>query len=172
VRPIVDHAAGLARGLGYRVDIGDLYQHEADLLDGGPPSGPQVLIIDPWALMLPRCQHLLKRIDALDAPWVQVVIPWSNREPESPEAEARLRAALDANLGRKLAEVRGTSTIAGHGIPTLDDFGMVLPKLILTVVKHYLRHAQAYPPAGPSVERPRLGGFSTDLSTPPESPDD
>jgi FxsC-like protein len=171
VRPIVDHAAALARGLGYRVDIGDLDQHEADLLSGGPPLGPQVLIVDPWALMLPRCQHLLKRIDALDAPWVQVVVPWSNREPESPEAEARLRAALDATLGRKLAEVRGTSAIAGHGIPTLDDFSMVMPKLILTVVKHYLRNALAYPPAGPSVERPRLGGFSTDLSTPPESPD-
>jgi FxsC-like protein len=172
-RPIADHAAGLARGLGYRVDIGDLDQHEADLLSGDPPSGPQVLIIDPWALMLPRVQQLLKRIDALDAPWVQVVVPWSNREAVSPDAEARLRTALDVTLGRKLAEVRATSVIAGHGIPTLDDFSLVLPKLILAVVKQYLRHAQAYPPAGPAVERPpRLGGLVTDLSTPPERSDD
>jgi FxsC-like protein len=164
VRPIGDHAAALARGLGYRVDIGDLEQHEDDLLSGGPPAEPQVLIVDPWALMQPRVQEVLERIDSLDAPWVQVVVPWSNRERESPEAEARLRAALDATLKRKLTEVRRTSAMAGHGVPTLDDFGIVLPKLILTTAKQYLRHAQASPPAGPAVERPRLGGFVGALS--------
>ena len=172
VRPIVDHAAALARGLGYRVDLGDLFQHEADLINGGPPAGPQVLIIDPWALQVPRFQHLLERIDALDAPWVQVVILLNHRDTESLDAEAKLRATLETTLRRKLREVRGTSAIAGHGIPTLDDFSMVLPKLILTVVKHYLRHAQAYPPAGPAVERPRLSGLVTDLPTLPESSDD
>src|SRR5262249_6435216 len=96
----------------------------------------------------------------------------NHRDTESMDAGAKLRAALEATLRRKLGEVRGTSAIAGHGIPTLDDFSMVLPKLILTVAKQYLRHAQAYPPAGPAVERPRLRGFVTDLSTPPESSDD
>jgi FxsC-like protein len=166
-RPIADHAAALARGLGYRVEVGDLFQHEADLLSSGPPSGPQILIIDPWALMLPRCQQLLQRLDALDTPWVQAVIPW-NRDGESPNAEGKLRVALDTSITRKLAEVRVTSSRAVHGVPTLDEFSMVLPKLILTAVKQYLRHAQAYPPAGPVLERPRLSEFVADPLIPRE----
>ena len=163
-RPIAEHAAALARGLGYRVEVGDLFQHEADLLTSGPPSGPQILIIDPWALMLPRCQQLLQQLDALNTPWVQVVIPW-NREGESEQAEGKLRVALDTTIARKLAEVRVTSTRAVHGVPTLDEFSMVLPKLILAAVKQYLRHAQAYPPVGPVIERPRLSEFVADPPT-------
>lgn len=163
-RPIADHAAALARGLGYRVEVGDLYQHEAELLTSGPPSGPQILIIDPWALMLPRCQQLLQQLDALDTPWVQAVIPW-NREGETLQAEGKLRVALETTIARKLADVRVTSSRAVHGVPTLDEFSMVLPKLILTAVKQYLRHAQAYPPAGPAIERPRLTEFVADPPT-------
>jgi len=166
-RPIAEHAAALARGLGYRVEVGDLFQHEAELLTSGPPSGPQILIIDPWALMLPRCQQLLQQLDALDTPWVQAVIPW-NRDGESLEAEDKLRVALDATIARKLAEVRVTSSRAVHGVPTLDEFSMVLPKVILTAVKQYLRHAQAYPPVGPVLERPRLSEFVADQPTPLE----
>lgn len=172
VRPIADHAAAVARGLGYQVDIGDLYQHEADLLHGGPPTNPQVLIIDPWALLLPRCQHLLQQFDAMDTPWVQAVVPWVDRDDEGPEAEGKLRVALDATIRRKMTEVRATSAIAVHGVPSLDDFSMVLPKLILTAVKQYLRHAQPFPPAGPVVERPRLSGFGTDPNGSKERPDD
>src|SRR5262249_25904946 len=130
VRPIVDHAAAVARRMGYQVEVGDLYQHEADLISLRPPAAPQVLIVDPWALMLPRLRILLERIDTVNAPWVQVVVPWSDWEAESLESEANLRAVLDATLRRKLAEVRRTSKIAGHGIPTLDGFSDVLPRLI------------------------------------------
>lgn len=169
-RPIADHAADLARSLGYRVEVGDLFQHEAELLTSGPPSGPQILIIDPWALLLPRCQQILQQLDALDTPWVQAVVPW-NREGESMEAEGKLRVALDTTIARKLAEVRVTSSRAVHGVPTLDEFSSVLPRLILTAVKQYLRHAQAYPPAGPVLERPRLSKFVADPPTPLERSD-
>ena len=145
-------------------------QVQAELLTSGPPSGPQILIIDPWALMLPRCQQLLQQLDALDTPWVQAVIPW-NREGETLQAEGKLRVALETTIARKLAEVRVTSSRAVHGVPTLDEFSMVLPKLILTAVKQYLRHAQAYPPAGPAIERPRLTEFVADPPTPLERSD-
>jgi len=48
---------------------------------------------------------------------------------------------------------------------------VVLPKLILTAVKQYLRRAQAYPPAGPVLERPRLSEFVADPPTPLERSD-
>jgi hypothetical protein len=57
------------------------------------------------------------------------------------------------------------------GVPTLDEFSSVLPKLILTAVKQYMRHAQAYPPTGPVLERPRLSKFVADPPTPLERSD-
>ena len=74
--PIAASAAGVARDLGFRAEVGDLDQHEADLLSGDLSPGPQILIIDPWALLVPHSQHLLQRLDARHAPWVQAVIPW------------------------------------------------------------------------------------------------
>ena len=146
VRAIGDHAAALARSLGYRADIGDLEQHAAALLSGGPPDRPEVLIIDPWATTLPHCQHLLQQLDAMDTPWVQVIVAWNGADEELMGAEAKLRGALDSCLPRKLAEGRATSSLAVRGVPSLEDFGMVLPTVIKTAVRHYLRYAQAFPP--------------------------
>ena len=148
VRALADHAAGLARSLGYRADIGDLDQHAGDLLGGGPPARPEVLIVDPWAATLPHCQHLLQQLDALETPWVQVVVAWNSADTEIAGAEAKLRGALDSCLPRKLADGRATSSLAVRGVPALEDFSMVLPTVIKTAVRHYLRYARAFPPDG------------------------
>ena len=160
-RPIAEHAAALARALGYQPEVGDLHTHAADLLASGSPSAPQLLLIDPWALLTPSNQHQLQHLDGLDTPWLQVIIPW-DYAAESPELEGKLRVVLDATLRRKLTEVRATSAGAARGVPDLGDFSMVLPKLILTAVKQYLRNARAFPPSGPTAERPRLSGSLTD----------
>jgi FxsC-like protein len=143
VRGLADHAAGLARSLGYRADIGDLEQHAGELLKDGPPGLPEVLIIDPWAVMLPQCQRLLQKLDAMDKPWVQVVIPWSSADLEIARAEPELRGLLDSCLLRKLAEGRATSALAVRGVPAIEDFSMVLPIVVETAARHYLRYTQA-----------------------------
>ncbi len=155
-RPIAEDAARLARSLEYWAEVGDLGQHEEGLLSGDPRSGPQILIIDPWALLLPRCQQLLRQLDVRRLPWVQVVIPWGTSDDETRKAEGKLRVALDATLRHKLAEVASTSAMAAHGVPGPDDFDLVLRQLIGTAAKRYLGHAAAYPPAGEAVERPRI----------------
>jgi FxsC-like protein len=156
VRPIAEEAARLARSLEYWAEVGDLGQHEEDLLSGDPRSGPQILIIDPWALLVPHSQQLLRQLDARRLPWVQVVIPWSSSDDETRKAEGKLRVALDETLRHKLAEVASTSAMAAHGVPRPDDFDLVLRQLIGTAAKKYLGHAAAYPPRGEAVERPRI----------------
>jgi FxsC-like protein len=155
---IGDYAANLARSMGFRPYVGDLRAHGADLLNGGPPAGPEVMIVDPWAVTRPECQGLLVRFNLPDKPWVQVVIPWNPGDGEVAAAEDRLRAALDFALRRKLERGRVTSAMAVDGVPTLDDFGTVLPWLIRAAEKQYFKYAQVFPPTGPAVGKPMLQG--------------
>jgi FxsC-like protein len=155
-RPVAQEAAAVARSLGYAVEVADLFQHEDDLLPGDSRYGPQILIIDPWALLVPRMQQLLQRLDDRHLPWVQAVIPWNPADDEGRKAEDKLRAALDATLQYKLAETATISSMAALGVPTLEDFDAVLRQLIGTAAKRCLANAAAYPPPGQHVERPRI----------------
>jgi FxsC-like protein len=161
--PIAEYAANLARSMGFRPYVGDLREHGADLLDGSPPAGPEVLIVDPWAVTRPECRCLLARFNLPDKPWVQVVIPWNPGDGESAAEGDRLRLALDHALRRKLERGRVTSAMAVDGVPTLDDFGEVLPVVIRAVEKQYFRYARVFPPTGPAVGKPLLQGNAPDL---------
>lgn len=164
VRSLADHAADLARNLDYRPDVGDLDEHLDALLGGEDIRGPGLMIVDAWATTQPECREKLRNIDALGRPWVQVVVPWNREDAETVEAEAALRQSLEMALRAKLAVGRVDCRIAVNGVPSLEAFGTVLPTVVQVAAKQYLRHAQAYPPAGPSIERPRLIGPATDLS--------
>ncbi len=67
-----------------------------------------------------------------------------------------LRANLQQHLGRKLAGVPRRCQMAASGIPTLQDFGQLLPEMTMIMLKRFRKEAAAHPPAGPVVERPRL----------------
>lgn len=156
VRPLADHASDLARNLDCRPDVGDLQDHGDALVSDEPPSHPEILLVDAWATTLPECQQTLKRLDALVKPWIQVVVPWNESDTETNGAETRLRLCLDASLKNKLEEGRATSVMAVRGVPSLEDFSRVLPTVVRTAVRQYLKYAPAHPPAGPAVEKPRL----------------
>jgi FxsC-like protein len=161
---LADFLSDLARSLGYRPDVGDLQKHGAELLSEQSPSAPTVLIVDPWAARQDKYLRQLMRLDAMDKPWVQVLVPWNRHDAETAKAEADLREAIEAGLRRKLAEGRATSALAVRGVPTLEDLCQVLPIIISKAVQHYHRHALAYPPDGEVVERPRLSVSMQDLS--------
>lgn len=159
-RPIADEAARLAREHRdrFQVEVGDLCQHKAELLSRDPSSGPQILIIDPWALLLPHYQDLLQRLDALDAPWVQTMVLLSDGDEESQEHARKLRATRNRVLGRKLA---AASSSAAREVRSLADFRSVLPRLIDAAAQGYRRRAPTFPPtAGPAVERPNLLNYT------------
>jgi FxsC-like protein len=96
--------------------------------------------------MQPECRDILRRLDAMDKPWVQVIVVWNQQDAQMQSDSERVRAALDAALPRKLREGRATSALAVRGVPSLDDFGMVLPAVIAAAGRHYLRSASAHLP--------------------------
>ena len=155
-RRIAQEAAAVAQSLSYVVEVGDLDQHEDGLLVGEPRYGPQILIIDPWALLVPRTRQLLQHVNDSRLPWVQAVIPWNAADDESRKCEGKLRAVLETTFPRKLAEAASISLMAAEGVPSIEDFDEVLGPLIGAAVRKYLGSAEAHPPNGEVVERPRL----------------
>jgi FxsC-like protein len=154
------HTASFARSLGFHAQVSELPARESDLLGSGPPSDPEILLVDPWAVTLPACQRLLARANLADKPWIQVVIPWNPIDGESAVAEDRLRRALHRALPGKLELTRATSAEAALGVPSLGQLDALLPWMILAAVKHYLGRARAFPPAGRVIEKPLLHGFT------------
>jgi FxsC-like protein len=148
--------------------VGDLKERAEDLLGDRRAAHPELLIIDPWAVMRPECRHLLARLNLADKPWIQVAIPWNPADEETATARSQLRLALDSALGPKLELGRVTSAMAVAGVPSIADFGAILPFLIPTVENRYLAHAPAFPPEGSVVEKPTLHGFTPDPPNPLE----
>jgi FxsC-like protein len=167
-QPIAQYTANFARGLGYRPYVGDLKERAEDLLGDSRAAHPELLIIDPWAVMRRDCRRLLASLNLADKPWIQVVIPWNPADEEATAAESQLRLALDSALGRKLERGRVTSAIAVEGVPSIAELGALLPFLIPTVGNRYLAHAPAFPPGGSVVEKPTLHGFTPDPPNPLE----
>jgi FxsC-like protein len=153
VRPLASHAAELARSLSYTPEVGDLFEREAGLAAREVPSKPEVLLIDPCAALLPDCSEVLRELDAMDTPWVQMVVVWSQGDYQMRTERDRLRAALEETLPRKLREGRATHGLAVHGIPSLEEFSLVFPKVVADAGRHYLRLASARPPQQPLPHR-------------------
>ena len=59
--------------------------------------------------------------------------------------------------------------MAAAGIPTLQDFGQLLPEMTMIMLKRFRKEATAHPPAGPVDSAP-----AAEESRPqdPESPDE
>jgi FxsC-like protein len=158
-RALAAQVSDRARALGYRPLVGDLEERGAELLSGRP-SAPELLIVDPWALLQDKCRDLLRRLDGMHLPWVQVIVPWNPQDAETAAEDAKLRGTLTETLPEKLAEGKATSALAVLGVPTPEDLAYVLPPLIERAVREYRRHASARPPTGEVVERPRLLSMS------------
>jgi FxsC-like protein len=167
---LADYVVDLARGLGYRPEVGDLHEHGGELLRGGPPSGPEVLIVDAWAARQCAYRDLLTRLDAMNNPWVQVLVPWNRQDEQNAAQEASLRDALEVALPRKLAQGRATSSLAVRGVPTLEDFRRVLPAVIMGAVRHYFRYAPACASLTAPAERQRPCAATADLTEPGRAP--
>jgi FxsC-like protein len=160
--PIAEYTANFTRSLGCRPYVSDLRERAESLLIQEPAAHPELLIIDPWAVTSGECQRLLARFNLADKPWIRVVIPWNPADGETAAAEKRLRLALDSALRLKLELGRVTAKIAVEGVPSISDFGGVLPLLIPEAGNRYLGNARAFPPVGSVVEKPTLNGFISD----------
>jgi FxsC-like protein len=152
VEPLAQYAGKVARYLGHRrPQAFSLRDYQDELLrdPAEQPTAPAVLLIDPWAVSQPECQRLLEAYDRMTKPWIQFVIPWSTKDVGLTEREGVLRDLLSTVLRTKLAEGgRPTRQMASLGVGTIEDMSVVLPSMIQTAGRHYLRHQKPSPPQG------------------------
>lgn len=169
-RPLADHASDLARNLGYRPVISDLDERGAAFLASGRALEPEVLLVDPWATVHTEYRSALSPFNSPDEPWIQVIVPLNLRDEETTQARGKLLESVEAALGRKLAQGRPTYIRTARGVPSLEDFSGALPQVAAEAVRYYLKHAQAYPPDGPTTKKPRLRGPTTYWPGPSDHP--
>ena len=72
---------------------------------------------------------------------MSVLVPWNSKDVGMQKAKEDLRAKLEQHLGRKLASVPRRCQMAANGIPTLQDFGQILPEMTMTMLKRFRKGA-------------------------------
>ncbi|WP_061293828.1 TIR-like protein FxsC [Herbidospora cretacea] len=145
-RSLWSYAVELATAQGFRPEIGSLYDFTPDLLTGKQPTGPGVMIIDPWALDDPDCLAALAAFDQAELPWVSVIIPWNLDDAETASHEPRLKAALQATLSKRWSD------LATESIDHFSNFRRAFPDALNRAGNQFLRKATPYPPKGSNPE--------------------
>ena len=80
---------------------------------------------------------------------MSVLVAWNNQDSGMTAAEKELRQKMEANLGRILSSVPRRCRMAADGIPTLQDFILLLPDMTMIMLKRFRKSPSAHPPDGP-----------------------
>ncbi|MDQ0841844.1 TIR-like protein FxsC [Streptomyces sp. V1I6] len=167
-RPLAYVAQDLVRSLNYQPTVSS-FDHEPLPAAGQPPTRPEILLIDRWALENEERCRKLAAFDAHPHPWVSVVVPWNRDDPDSRDAEAELIEKLERTMPHQMSHGRAACQAAAKGVYSMEAFGHLLPQVAEAAAQEYLRHAEAFPPAPPGggshSERPRLRGPMADYGT-------
>ncbi|MGP4050235.1 TIR-like protein FxsC [Streptomyces sp. 2A115] len=157
-RPLAEFAAEEVRRLDYLTTIQSLGEAAGGLLAERPPDGPTLVLLDRWALADPGQRELLARVDLAARPWVSVIVPWDQSDPDNASFGSELQTVLEKTLPRTLQRGRSVSRAATGGVPSLEDFAAILPTVIQWAAAQFIRYAPVHPPKGPAIARPRLRG--------------
>ncbi|MGW4032219.1 TIR-like protein FxsC [Streptomyces sp. NPDC004838] len=174
-RPLAYVAQELVRSLNYQATVSS-FDHETLPDPSQPPTRPEILLIDRWALQDDgRCDRLAQ-FDRDPRPWMSVVVPWNRDDPQSRLSEAELAERLERTMPRQLHHGRPACRAAARGVFSMEAFGQILPQVVEAAAQEYLRHAEVYPPAPPPGagargERPRLRGPMAEYGTTQYVPD-
>jgi FxsC-like protein len=156
-QPVADYAVELAKKcLDCTPQVGAFGDDMARWGSNGHPVPPSLCLVDAWVSVSAKHQEQLGRLDQVKESWVSVLIPWNSQDLGMHDAKDDLREKLRQHLGRKLASVPRRCQMAANGIPTLQDFGQILPEMTMIMLKRFRKEATAHPPVGPVIERPRL----------------
>jgi FxsC-like protein len=154
--PVVDYAADLATEC---LNCTPLVEPAGGGMPGHGGNGqmpPTLYLVDAWVSQSEVHREQLARLNEAEEPWVSVLVPWNSSDEQTSAAAPGLHENLQAHLGRKLAGIPRRCAMAANGIPTLEDFGQVLPEMTMTILKRYRKAASADPAAGPAGRRNRL----------------
>lgn len=157
-QPLAEYAKELATYFGCQAVVGTFDEHTAVWTANGQPIPPGLCLVDAWATVPAGNREKLRQFDELDQPWISVLVPWNAEDAEMAAAAPDLRNALWQSLPKKLHSVPRRCEMAATGIPTLADFGELLPQMARIMLKRFRKDeaVPVFPPEGPPRERPRL----------------
>ncbi|WP_347602561.1 TIR-like protein FxsC [Acrocarpospora sp. B8E8] len=165
-QPIAQVAARIVRDRGFEPEIGSFLDHRTELLSEAPPMCPGIVLVDPYATLMPDCQAALTQLNESGHPWVGLVVPWHSADEQLSHSGDLLRDHLQALLPLKIQQIRLMSREAISGALDLDQIDLALRQVITTVTRPYLRNAQVFPPQVPPA-RPRRRLYGDDPSGDP-----
>lgn len=167
-RSLPSLAEDLIRSLDYRITVSSFDDEDtaaapapaAAADKAAPRSRPGILLVDPWALADDERRRRLKAFDTGSGSWVNAVVPWNRADQDCQSEEGRrVFQVLERTMPAILDRGRRTDCrIAVNGVPSLKAFTDVLPSVVAHTTRQYLKHAEAHPPPGPHIPRPRLMG--------------
>nr|WP_275406637.1 FxsC protein [Streptomyces sp. SID12488] len=177
-RSLPSLAEELIRSLDYRITVSSFDDEDTEEpselpADGAPDDSggrgdkddkgvgrPGILLVDRWVLTDEERRRRLKIFDSHARPWVSAIVPWNRLDLQCHSSEGRqLTEELERTLPLILDRGRRTDCrIAVTGVPTLKAFTDVLPSVVAHTTRQFLKHAEAHPPPGPHIPRPRLMG--------------
>jgi FxsC-like protein len=162
-RSLIKVAGEQIRSLDYQLTVSDFDEPAVADAAGRAPAGadrPHVFLLDPWALSDDGRRQRLAAYDAAAQPWTSMVVPRCHGDAQNRDEDGE-------QLFRRVADTLPTLTERGRlsgcrtavdGVPTLDAFSQVLPKVVAETANRFFTHAKAHPPAGERLTRPRLVG--------------
>jgi FxsC-like protein len=157
--PLADYAVALTKRLGYRPTVSTFEERAPNLAANKQPASPGLVLVDPWTAATEDRRARLRRFDDASQPWVSVLVPMNEEDEETASAEPvlrpQLRQALIQMLGR-IPPPPDECHAARDGIPTLEAFDDILPRMARAMSRRYLKTATPYPPSGPHSKKPLL----------------
>ncbi|MER5729929.1 TIR-like protein FxsC [Streptomyces sp. NPDC002138] len=169
-RPVAHVAEDLVRSLNYQTTLGSFDDEAGHFDTKQPPTRPEILIVDRWAVADDLRRQRLAAFDQDPRPWVSVVVPWNRYDHQSRARETELTDQLEETMPVKMSQGRIACRAAANGVANMETLGQILPQVVEAAAQQFLRHAQVYPPAGGThTERRRLLG-PMGMNEPPALP--
>jgi FxsC-like protein len=155
-RPLADYALELAKKCLDCEPRFEVFENDtpAHTVSGLTPPG--LCLVDAWVVQSDSYLERLRTLNQVTEPWVSILVPWNSEDDGMTAAGKDLREKLRQHLRRKLEGVPRRCRMAADGIPTMQDFGQLLPEMTMIMLKRFRKSVPARPPEGPVLGRPRL----------------
>lgn len=140
---LADEAIRLASNLDFDPVLSSFDEAFGQLRRAGLPYSPAVLILDLLALADPDRREQLRAFDALDLPWVSLVIVQDPSDDTSERDRVELRALLNRTLIRRTTTGRIAARLAiTRGVRSPGEFVRSFSAAVELAAVQYLRHSQ------------------------------
>ncbi|MFE5241536.1 TIR-like protein FxsC, partial [Streptomyces sp. NPDC056627] len=144
--PLAHVAEDLVRSLNHQAVITSFDVESGRQGGRRPPDGPEILLMDRWALQDEDRRRRLAALDAENEPWTAVIVPWNRDDGQSRAAEVELTDQLEQTMPVTMRRAHRLAGGAARGVFSLEAFGQILPQVVEAAVGQHRRYTTSYGP--------------------------